>query len=69
MSGPSGEQCGRCYYSVLYWDEDKEDPYLCFRYPPSMPAPKDDYKDAPMPPVVSTTYWCGEFKPKPEQPT
>jgi hypothetical protein len=71
MSGPAGERCADCYYAQLYWDEDKEDPYLCRRYPPNMPAPKGDYKETPMPPVVSSNGWCGEYRvrvPQGDQP-
>lgn len=65
MSGPSGEACPRCYFAELWTDpDDGPDPYFCRRYPPSVP--EDDGQGGPMPPTVSATTWCGEFKPKPE---
>ncbi len=62
--GPTGERCADCYFSTVWGDPHHEDPLHCHRYPPSMPAPENDYKDTPMPPTVGEDTWCGEFKRK-----
>lgn len=61
--GPNGEKCATCYFAELWTDdESEEDPYFCRRFPPSAHAPKDDYKDTPMPIQVHARMWCGEWK-------
>jgi len=58
MSGPSGEQCGRCYYCV---DVGAVDEYygICRRYPAPV---KERHRHDDRAVWTSIGDWCGEFK-------
>lgn len=66
MSGPKGEECGKCYFSSEMPDSVEE--MFCHRYPPSEAPPDGDYTDAKMASMVLASQWCGEYKPKEAQP-
>jgi len=65
MPGPSGERCDGCYFWERWGDENgvPTEDGICFRMPPG-----DNGDGEPLRPVTDQVDWCGEFKPKKDEP-
>lgn len=66
MPGPSGEQCGKCYY---FDSPDRDGLGSCVRYPPlhhfeCADEPYDPDEDFWAHPLIEDYHWCGEFREK-----
>ena len=77
MAGPAGEACNKCYFWVAFGGGEEEDGELyevgsCHRIPPTIPGAEGDRDPsvyAWMGANSKSSYWCGEFKPKPSPST
>ena len=61
------EQCGNCYYSTVPGNPSYRDCGCeCRRFPPTQDGTTARPDTYPFP-LVKTTEWCGEYKPRPEK--